>query len=123
MENQLNPANERMVALIKESCDLNERSNIDFFGFQKTLLKFYFNVVDVSIDYKNKVIYLWHSHSDEDETDNLYRLNEAFATKVRYTNLEETLLGCLEDGPLQKRFYRNLLFYYNFMRNDGAISA
>jgi hypothetical protein len=56
----------------------------------------------------------------------LYDINEAVATIVSYSNLEETLKGCLEDGEMQYRFYRTMLFHYNTMtttENPMTISA
>jgi hypothetical protein len=36
-------------------------------------------------------------------------LNEAISDNVGYTDLEETLTGCLENGHLQNNFYLKLL--------------
>ena len=52
-------------------------------------------------------------------------LNEAIADWVGYTDLQETLDGCIEDGHLQTNFYKKLFLKYGeYLPNeDDAMSA
>lgn len=104
---------EEMRKLIKKSCLFTENLSNDYYSFQKSLLKFYFSAVDVSIDYDKETILLWNSKPRTPEDYRIFDINESVATKVSYSNLEETLKGCLESGTMQNRFYKTMLFHYN----------
>ncbi|MFC7356830.1 hypothetical protein ACFQO1_03955 [Jejudonia soesokkakensis] len=125
MKNPNQIIKEEMRKLIKKSCK-NESTQSEYYKFQKALLKFYFNTIDVTIDYESRVISLWNSKPRSMDAIRLFDINEAVSEKVRYTNLEETLKGCLEDGDNASRFYKTMLFYYNNVKEevlDGAVSA
>ncbi|HBR52655.1 MAG TPA: hypothetical protein EYN07_10570 [Flavobacteriaceae bacterium] len=113
MENQHQIVLEEMRKLITKSCEFTENLSQDYYGFQKALLKFYFQAIDVTIDYDNQTILLWNSKPQSAREFRLYDINEAVATKVSYSSLEETLKGCLEVGDSQTRFYKTMLFHYN----------
>ncbi|MDX1462336.1 MAG: hypothetical protein R3359_04710 [Marinirhabdus sp.] len=123
MENQYQVVQEEMRKLIKKSCEFTENLNQDYYGFQKALLKFFFGAVDVTIDYDEEVILLWNSKPRSREDFKLYDINEAVATKVSYSNLEETLKGCLEAGEMQNRFYKTMLFHYNKPESESQMPA
>ncbi|NND62276.1 MAG: hypothetical protein HKN48_03675 [Flavobacteriaceae bacterium] len=109
---------DEMRQLIRKSCEFTENLNRDSYGFQKALLKFYFGVIDVTIDYDSEIITLWQTQPRTDVRNRLYDLNDTTSIKVAYTNLEETLKGCLEEGDKQQRFYRSLLLHYHNLDNN-----
>ncbi|MAP53566.1 hypothetical protein [Altibacter sp.] len=126
MKTQDQILHDEMRKLIKRSCAIPPNLSNDFYTFQKTLLKFFFNAADVTIDYDSETISLWTSSSTQPITEKLYDMNDAVAIKISYTNLEETLKGCLENGQRQSRFYQTLLFHYNHVSDtipNPAISA
>ena len=123
MKNQEQVIQEEMRKLIKKSCQFSENVNRDYYSFQKSLLKFYFNAIDVTIDFEDEIILLWNSKPRTPADFKLYDINEAVATKVSYSNLEETLKGCLESGTKQTRFYKTMLFHYNRVDENASLPA
>ena len=117
MNNENQIVQEEMRKLITKSCDFDTYGGT-FYPFHKTLLKYYFSAIDVTIDYTEKLIMLFNSKPLDGDHYNLYDINEAVAAKVNYTNLEETLKGCLENGPGQIRFYKSLLFHYTNVTHE-----
>lgn len=115
MENS--EVNKKMRALIDRSCDF-ETSETSFYTFHKSLLKYFFNAIAVTIDYDKKLISLWNSKPTSKEEYRLYDLNEAVSSKVNYTNLKDTLKGCLEEGEKQERFYKRLLNFYSLKNSS-----
>ena len=113
MKTEVQIVQDRMRQLVKESCNKIEEISEHHNSFHKALLKFYFGCVDVIIDYDSSQIILWSSKPKSLESFRLYDINEAVSTKISYTSLEETLKGCLENGEVQVRFYKSLLFHYN----------
>ena len=120
MKNQDQIVQEELRKLIKKSC---AQPTTDNYNFQKSLLKFFFKAVDVTIDYDKSTISLWTSSSSRPLHDKLYQLKDAVSVKISYTNLEETLKGCLENGPVKSRFYKSLLYHYNNVEQEIANSA
>jgi hypothetical protein len=123
MKNQDQIIQEELRKLIKKSC---AQPTADNYNFQKSLLKFFFNAADVTIDYEKGTISLWTSSSSRPLHEKLYQLKDAVSVKISYNNLEETLKGCLENGANQSRFYKSLLFHYNHVNEEisnDAISA
>ncbi len=114
MKNQEQIVQDEMRKLISKSCtnSLNPYDNT-YYIFQKTLLKYYFNAADITIDYSAGTIALWTSEPPTILGHNLYSMKDAVAYTISYSNLEETLKGCLESGANQNRFYKSLLFQYN----------
>lgn len=100
---------EQMRNLITISCDFKTHPTQKFRSLHKSLLKFFFNAIDVNIDYSRKLISIWNSKPLTTDPVRLYDLNEAISDNVGYTDLEETLTGCLENGHLQNNFYLKLL--------------
>lgn len=123
MKDQEQIIQEEMRKLIKRSCQFTENLSKDYYSFQKSLLKFYFSAIDVTIDFDKETILLWNSKPRRPEDFRLYDINEAVATKVSYSNLEETLKGCLKNGTLQTRFYKTMLFHYNKVEEDAGMSV
>jgi len=119
MKNENKIVREEMRKLISKSCELGAERNNEAYQFQKSLLKFFFGVADVTIDYDKEFITLWNSSKENPNM--IYSLAEAKGSKIRYTNLEETLKGCLEKGEMQLRFYRSMLFHYNHV-GDAEIA-
>ena len=119
MEGKEEIIRQKLKDLITESCQFNTRPQKEFQKFHKTLLNFFFNSVDLNIDYEKNLISIWNSKPLTTNPVRLYDLNEAISDKVGYTDLEETLFGCIEDGQLQNSFYEKLLFEYgNCLRGD-----
>ena len=97
---------------IATTCVFEKRPKKEFRDFHKQFLKFFFNAVDVNIDYQTKTISIWNSKPLTTNPVRLYDLNDAIADNVSYTDLEETLAGCIEKGHLQNTFYKKMLFEY-----------
>lgn len=97
-----------LEAVIIESCDFEILPNKAFRKFHSAFLKYSFGALNVEIDYRKKIIMVWSSKPLSGERLELY--NEDFLEKVRYTDLEETLLGCVEPGVFNERFYKHLLY-------------
>lgn len=117
---------EEMRRLITRSCAPQSHRIGDFYAFQKDLLKFFFNAVDVVIDYQSKTITLLNSHTTNRLDDKLYIMNDAVSVTISYTNLEETLRGCLEKGMRPSQFYQNMIFQYDHAdqnKSSTSISA
>jgi hypothetical protein len=127
MKNQEQIVKEEMRKLISNSCTRTQSPEQNpYYSFQKTLLKYFFNAADVNIDYAAGTITLWTSEAPSTLGHNLYRLKDAIPVTISYTDLEETLKGCLENGENENRFYRSLLFQYNNLTEpflSNAISA
>lgn len=111
--------------LVEHSCNFDIRPTKEFQQLHTSLLKFYFNAVDVNIDYQEKLISIWNTKPLTTNPLRLYDLNEAIADWVGYTDLQETLDGCIEDSHLQTNFYKKLLLKYGeYLPNeDDAMSA
>jgi hypothetical protein len=118
MKNQEQAVQEAMRRLIAKSCSFKRMPSSEYKSFHKSLLKFFFNTIDVNIDYEAHEISLWNSKPLTLDPIKLYNLNEAISSKVNYTNLEETLKGCLELVDMQTRFYKTLLFTYNHVSEE-----
>lgn len=102
-----NSIHEHLKKLIKESCDFETQPRADFQEFHKAFLKFSFSALNVELDYDKKSILVYNSKPFTDNRLALY--NEALLEKVNYTDLEETLLGCVEEEASESRFYRQLI--------------
>jgi len=125
MKNQDQIVQDEMRKLITKSC-VNLTKKSEYYSFHKALFKYYFNALEVAIDYDTAIISLWNSKPKNMQAINLYGVNEAVSEKVSYSNLEETLKGCLENGESQQRFYTTMLFYYNNVQEplvDTGVSA
>jgi len=125
MKNQDQIVQDEMRKLITKSC-VNLTKKSEYYSFHKALFKYYFNALEVAIDYDTAIISLWNSKPKNMQAINLYGVNEAVSEKVSYSNLEETLKGCLENGENQQRFYKTMLFYYNNVKEplvDTGVSA
>ena len=111
--------------LVEHSCNFDIRPTKEFQQLHTSLLKFYLNAVDVNIDYQEKLISIWNTKPLTTNPLRLYDLNEAIADWVGYTDLQETLDGCIEDGHLQTNFYKKLFLKYGeYLPNeDDAMSA
>ena len=127
MKNQDQIVKDEMLKLIRKSCNTQSPSaDNPYYAFQKTLLKYFFNAADVLLDYDNSTILLWTSETPATLGHNLYRLKDAVPFTISYTNLEETLKGCLESDPNAIRIYKSMLFQYNKVAKPigpDAISA
>lgn len=119
MKTQAQLIRDELRQLIALSCEFTENLSRDSYTFQKALLKFYFNVPAITIDYDKEVISMIQSINREDVHNRLYDINDAKVTRVAYTNLEETLKGCIEEGDVQTKFYSNLLFHYNRLYSEN----
>lgn len=122
MKNQRKVIREEMHKLIEKSCVLQKKDD-QYHIFQKTLLKFFFNAVDITLDYETQAIFLWTTSATLTQSVSLYHLNDAVSVKISYTNLEETLKGCLESGTKQDRFYKTMLFHYNHVAESAGVEV
>lgn len=120
MKNGDEVVRQKMRELITESCRFNKQPIIEFQKFHETLLNFFFNSIELIIDYENKSIFIQNSKPLTIDPVRFYDLNEAISDIVDYTNLEETLLGCLEDGHLQTTFYKKMLYVYGYFIPEEA---
>ncbi len=126
MKDQGQIVREEMRKLISKSCVATMPVHEEYYAFHKALLKFFFSSVDVAIDYEKQVISLWTSKTTKRSGNKLYDMNDAVVITIAYTDLEETLKGCLENGKNSSRFYKTLLFHYNHIDREmrtGVISA
>jgi hypothetical protein len=125
MENSEEIIQNRMRCLVAISCDFDAYPSLEFQKFHRSLLLFYFNAVEVKIDYAEKLISIWNSKPLTTNPVRLYDMDGAVADKLSYTSLEETLAGCLENGHLQKSYYKKLLseFGDSLGDDDGVLSA
>lgn len=125
MENEEEILYREMRNLIALSCLFNKLPSAEFYKFHRTFLIYFFNVVDVNIDYETKMISIWNTKPLPANPVRLFDLNEAVAAKVSYSDLEETLMGCLKEGQLQNDFYKRLLFKFgqNPIDEGDSLSA
>ena len=112
---------EKLEELIKESCDFDVQPNEEYRKFHIAFLKFSFAALNVELDYRKKSILVWNSKPFTDNRLALY--NEALLEKVNYTDLEETLLGCVEPGIFSERFYEHLLYDIGRLENGDAMKT
>ncbi len=106
---------EDFLKLVSDSCKFEESPIEKYRNFHKTLLKFSFGAMDVKIDYGAKTILIWNSKPSSDKALKLQGIQDAMMERISYTDLEETILGSLEDSVFSERFYRHLLYEYGDM--------
>lgn len=111
---------EKMRYLIATSCRFENLPTEQFSNFHKVFMKFAFRAVDVRIDYGNKQICISYPKPLTTDPVRLFDMKDAIADKFSYTNLEETLDGCLQSGQLQTTFYKKLLSEYGDHTNDDS---
>ena len=114
---------DQMRQIISQSC---ENSNIDdhtHYEFQKAILKQFFKTADISIDNDKKQILLFTKEAAGDGLSRLFRYKDMATVSISFTNLEETLKGCLEEGPENLGFYSALMYQYKLRAADGVIKS
>lgn len=122
MENREEIVRNQLKNLITISCKFDRYPTGEFRTFHKMFFKFFFNAVDINIDYDEKFISIWNSKPLTTDPVRLFDLNEAVADNVSYSNLEETLTGCVEEGKLQHSFYKKMLFEFgDYPQNNGDV--
>lgn len=104
---------EKMRVLIALSCQFDKRPEEHFRNFHKSILKFSFDAVDVKVNYKTKEIYISNPKPLTTDPVRLYDMKEAVADTFSYTDLEETVAGCLKSGHLPVYFYKKILKEYS----------
>lgn len=109
---------EKMRALIETSCQFNNRPKERFCDFHRGYLKFSFNAVDVKIDYDAQLIYSSNSKPLTTNPVRLFDMNKAVADQFSYSDLEETLTGCLGSSHLHYVFYKKMLVNYGGFSKD-----
>lgn len=112
MDGQDESINERIKKLIKVSTNFKGKPSREYQRFHESFLKFSFNALDVVLDYENESIQVWNAKPTSAYSIELHNYQEAFFERVHYTNLEETLSGCVEEGSFPSRFYLHLLQEY-----------
>ena len=123
MEGQEDRIIKEIQKLIKDSCDFDKEPTEEFQKFHRSFLKFSFAALDVELDYEAKSILVWNSKPSTGSPIELYKSKEALLEKVNYTNLEETLLGCVEEGVFNERFYKHLLYDFERLESDDGMKA
>lgn len=103
---------EKMRGLIALSCQFDKAPNERFENFHNVFLKFSFDAVNVKLDYETKEIYISNPKPLTTDPVRLFDMQEALADKFSYSDLEETLAGCLKSDHLQCHFYKNILSEY-----------
>lgn len=112
MENREDEVIEKMQNLIKSSCVFETQPEKRYCNFHKIFFKFFFNAIDVNIDYEKQVISISNSKPLTTNPVRLFDMTEAVADKICYTDLEETLSGCLGEFHLHNNFYKKMLSEY-----------
>ena len=112
---------DQMRQMISLSCRSRNQQQNPLYNFQKAILKRFFDAAGVTIDFDNKNISLFTKASPTGGAVKLYRAKDVMAINISYTNLEETLKGCLETGIDNERHYSSLLFYYKNMMNENLV--
>lgn len=103
----------QMRQLIKVSCNGGYEASPDKCRkFQIAYLKFYFDAIDVKVDYPSKIIRVKNCKPLSTNTLSFYNLKESVIAEIHYSNLQETMDGCLEEGKLQLKFYEMLIKNY-----------
>jgi hypothetical protein len=87
MENSEEIVQNRMRSLVAISCDFDITPSLEFQKFHKSLLLFYFNAVEVKIDYDEKLISIWNSKPLTTNPVRLFDMKEAVADKLSYISL------------------------------------
>ncbi|WP_313114019.1 hypothetical protein [Aequorivita sediminis] len=106
--------------LINKSCKFEDIPNKRFQNFHKEFFKFSFEAVNVKIDYQTKQIYTSNAKPLTKDPVRLFDMNTALADMLSYTDLEETLLGCLKTGHLQLHRYQLFLQEYGGKSFDDS---
>lgn len=107
-----------MRNLIDISCQFSTRPKEQFCNFHKAYLKFSFNAVDVKIDYDAQQIYTSNCKPLTTNPVRLFDMNKAVADQFSYSDLQETLQGCLNNDHLHYTFYKKLLLEYGEFSKD-----
>jgi len=105
------------------SCDFDTQPNENFQKFHTAFLKFSFSALKVEIDYEAKTILTWNSKPLTESSIMLFNFRDALLERVNYSNLEETLLGCVEDGHFNERFYIHLLKEFKGLPNEMRVKT
>ena len=113
MEREVELVQDEMKALIVLSCQFKEEPSKRFQKFHREYLKFSFRAVEVKVDYINQEVFTTNSKPLTKNPVRLFDLKNALADKFSYSDLEETLLGCLKTDHLHHHFYQNILLEYN----------
>lgn len=98
--------------LISESCMFTDTPSLRFRSFHHEFLKFFFGVMKVKINYQEKSIEFWSPKPIDSTPLTSYNIHSCVTGTVSYLDFEATLLGCMEEGKLQIRFYKHLLHEY-----------
>lgn len=101
--------------LILESCAFQDIPSMHFQHFHHDFLKFFFGVMDVKMEYEKKTILIWSSKPLTTNPIKLFNINTSVTEIVSYVDLDDTLLGCVEEGQFQLRFYNQLIHEYSLV--------
>lgn len=118
MEGQDESIRKGIEKLIRDSCNFTETPSLEYQKFHKSFLKFSFGALDVEVDYVKRIIMVWNSKPSSDYSVDLHNYQESFFEKVSYTDLEETLLGCMQAGIFNERFYKHVLYDLDRLPED-----
>ena len=119
MENEDILIMEALRELIAASCEFQIVPSKDFQKFHKEFLKFAFIAREVEIDYQQNQITVWGTKPHNFGERQLLDWNQSVTDQFSYTDLEETLFGCIKNDHLHLLFYRKLLAEYGEWPSNG----
>ena len=122
MEGQEKQVREELIKLIKESCSFEVIPKLEYQKFHSSFLKYTFSARHVEIDYEKKIISIWNCKPSPGTAMEFYAM-DALVETMGYSDLEETLLGCIEDGIFNERFYHHLLYDLDRVYKDTGNRA
>ncbi|WP_310992706.1 hypothetical protein [Aequorivita marina] len=112
MEKTQETIQEEMRTLIDTSCQFKEQPISKFIAFHEAYLKFCFHAVHVKVDYAEQKIYASNAKPLTTSPVKLFDVNTAVTDQFCYSDLKETLIGCLDNSHLHYLFYKKMLSAY-----------
>ncbi len=121
MEEREDKIRKEIQKLIKESCAFDKVPSLEFQKFHRALLRFSFDALSVELNYEDKIISVRNSKPSNSKSLEIGDFESAILQNVNYTDLEETLSGCVLVGAYNECFFRHLLNDLDRLRDDEEI--
>lgn len=121
MEGREDKIKKDIQKLIQDSCVFDKVPGLQFQKFHRALLRFSFNALSVELEYEDKAISVWNSKPSNTKSLEMGDFESAIFEKVNYTDLEETLLGCLEVCAYNECFYRHVLSEFDRFQDEDEM--
>ena len=114
-----------MRQLIAISCREENLYHPVYYMIQRAILKNYFDAADITIDFDMKTISILSGEDTVNSHSKSHPTKEVAALNISFTNLEDTLQGCLESGEVPLQFYDAMVRQYTAfaMLPEQPISA